>query len=231
MTEINTTSPASTGSARWLKQVVARRFENAGMTYNSGNWLAIIAAVAQISAGSQGDVAEAAKGIANYFAGSGPAFAVSLGSLVFFVGGRRYDQAWAHGFPPDIVKNNQGHLWSAIGAALLCIGLAELSQSGFAICAALVGGFLHVGGKLGSLVDPGHDSSYKLLPLLSRAPAIASLLADINANFDSVGATHSMLPALLIGCNLIWARADTMLMPECSAKRALSRALLASWAP
>ena len=231
MSGIRATKPASLGPARWLTHLMHRRFENAGMTYNTGDWIAIFGAAGQVIITSQGDMAAAAKGLADYFVGSGPALAVSLGSLIFFVGGSRYDQAWANGFPPDIGKNNQGHFWSAIGAALLAAGLVGLSQSSLALGAALVGGFLQIGGKAGSLIDPRRDAFYKYLPLVSRAPAIVSLLADIDANVTSADATHSILPALLIGCNLIWARADTMLMPECMARRALSRMLLAERAP
>ena len=158
---------------------VSKRFANAGLTYNTGNWLAIFAAACQVAASAAGYLTGTASGLAGYFAGNGPSLAASLGSLAFFYGGRCYDKAWARGFPPDQRKNNLGHKWSAIGAALLCAGLAGLSQSNLALSAALIGGVLHVGGKCGSLFDPARDAGYKCLPLLSRIPAVASLCADV----------------------------------------------------
>lgn len=213
-----------------FKSPFGKRFANAGVTYNTGNWLAIVAAACQVAAGSDGGVADAASSLAQAFAGNGPSLAASLGSLAFFYSGRRYSEAWAQGFPPQQDKNNLGHIWSAIGAALLCAGLVGLSRSNLAMSAALAGGVLHVGGKSGSLFDPRHDAIYKVLPLLSRLPAIASLLSDTSESMGQHaqwidGARHSMLPLLLIGCNVIWGRADVMLMPACWVKRALGPAV------
>lgn len=208
-----------------LLRAVARRFANAGVTYNTGNWLAISASALQVAVSSRGDVAETARGFAHAFIGGGPAVAVTLGSLIFFVGGRSYDLAWAHGAPPDRARINAGHFWSALGALFLAAGLVGLAQTAVAHFTALAAGLLHVGGKSGSLLDPRRDRVYKILPLLSRAPVIVSLLVDLGATLARGADERAILPILLLCANLVWARADGALMAEGRVK-ALLRPLL-----
>ncbi len=195
---------------------LAQRLGNAGSTYNAGNVLALAGAIIQIAMTSHGLI-DTAHGIAGHLAGSIPALAASAASIAFLIGGICYDAAWKNGAPPISASLRQGHALSALGALLICLSLVQLSQSPFALMAALVAGVLHVAGKLGCLLDPRRDWLYKWLPLASRLPSTASLLSDAHAPF--------LGPALIL-CNLIWARADAMLMSEGAAKRVLGRILL-----
>jgi hypothetical protein len=227
MTDFRSCASAMTANLGWLKD---KAFGNPGRTYNTGNTLAIGGAVAQVVAASP-DLLTLAHGLTTQFMGNLPSVLITLGSLVFFHSGWNYDQAWANGFPPDAKKNDNGHKGSVAGATLLAAGLYGLAQSDTALLAAVVGGTMHAGGKLGSLIEPEHDATYKFFPLISRAPAGASLMLDILDGMSKYphfmeGAKHSILPAFVIAANIVWARADTMLMPEGPVKRVLSRALL-----
>jgi hypothetical protein len=132
--------------AHWAWQQARNRFKNAGVTYNTGNWLAVCGAVAQVALTAHSGV-EIASGLRDYFAGTLPAIAATLGTIAFFYGGRRYDHAWEHGFPPNDAQNREGHLWSAVGATLITLGLSGLSTTDSAVAAAIVGGALHAGVK------------------------------------------------------------------------------------
>ena len=86
---------------------------------------------------------------------------------------------------------------------------------------AITGGVLHTGGKLGSFLAHSQDRPYKYLPLLSRAPALISL------GLSLPHPTHgTVLPLALVVANLLWARADVMLMPHGRVRTALGRLLL-----
>ncbi len=217
--------------ANTLTRLVKRRFENPGMTYNAGNCLALIAPALQFLISTDGNLAATTRNLEQYFAGNAPSVATTFTSLLFFCSSWNYDRAWDNGFPPDEGKNRWGHGWSAAGAALLTIGMALLSKSQFSLAAAIIGGTLHAGGKAGSLADPQRDWLYKLLPLTSRPFMMASLIEDIRENFTKYphvrdGALHSVLQTLLLGCNLLWGRADIMLMPEGPVREVLHRVLL-----
>ncbi len=204
-------------------------FDSPGKTYNVGNVASILGAVIQVSIKS-GSLQNASVGLGQYFVGNAPAAAVTLASLIFFWGGGIYDDAWKNGFPPDARKNNIGHLFSVAGATLLASGLALLSVADpIAEGSAILGGALHAGGKLGSVVDPQRDSFYKMLPLMSRVPTFAAAAYDVCSNVSKYhpGSPEawllSILPMTYMLCSLIWARGDIMLMPEGRAKNVLGR--------
>ncbi len=209
---------------------IGRRFENAGITYNTGNWGMKFGALAQIALNTHGNPVAVAKEFLTYLIGNRASIEATVGSIAFFYGGRKYDQAWDNGFPPNQKKNDQGHLWSAVGAGFLAKSLVSLSKTNFSLVSAIAGGVLHVGGKLGSYANPRHDAVYKWLPLASRLPAVASLVEDIHHNFASYTPSHaalqSVLPISLVVCNFCFARADIMLAPQGRAQRVLSRAFL-----
>jgi hypothetical protein len=198
------------------REALAQKLNNAGSTYNAGNVLALVGAMIQVAIGSHGLI-DTAQGIFGHLAGSLPALAASAASGAFLIGGVCYDAAWKTGAPPIGSKLQQGHALSALGALLMCLSLVHLSQSRFALVAALLAGGLHVTGKMGCLLDPKRDWFYKWLPLASRLPSTASLVSD---------GFLSLLGVALILCNLIWARADAMLMCDGPAKRALGRMLV-----
>ena len=69
-------------------------------------------------------------------------------------------------------------------------------------------------GKLGAAFG-SRNGVWKLLPLLSRAPAVVSLTADIAADPQSAHAAGAALLAVCVG---IWARADAMLLADRQAR-------------
>jgi hypothetical protein len=214
-------------------------FQNAGQTYNTGNLTALVGAVPQMFFNAGGDLVQTATALYGYFLGNSWAMATTAAAIAFFHGGVRYDEAFApcaEDKPPDLDKNNQGHFWSAIGAGLLGIGMVGLGQTPLAKGSAAAGGILHTFGKTGSLLLPRYDAFFKCLPLASRAPAFISLVEDLRENIVKYprlteAALHSILPFALIGCNLLWGRADVMLMPEGRVRRALGKVLFVPPAP
>jgi hypothetical protein len=210
-------SPIVTLPATWIWNLATSRFKDAGTTYNTGNWLAIFGAIAQVVLVAHSGT-EIASGLKDYFIGNLAAVEATLGTAAFFYGGRKYSQAWERGLPVDESKNRDGHFWSAVGAFLIALGLAGLSTTDCALLAAIVGGALHTGGKAGCLLDQNREKTYKYLPLLSRIPASFSLGLDLAHSAQSV-----ILPTALIVANIVWARADVMLTPPGRANRVLDR--------
>jgi hypothetical protein len=211
MTDVLLAPDAPAAARTPTKRLLAfarRRFANPGIAYNSGNWIALAAAAAAPVLGSHGGLRAAALGFTTVLAGDAAAFAVSLGSLTFFFGGARYDRAWARGAPPDLDCVRQGHALSAFGAACIGVGLALLAKTPLALFTALCGAALHALGKLGSA---WRDEVwlFKALPLASRAPALVSVSVDICTATDW---RRAVAPILLVVCNLVWARADMMLL-------------------
>lgn len=196
-------------------------FNNSGNTYNTGNGLSIVGAVTQSFINSK-DISDTATSLQQYFIGSPSSIAITIGTAIFFAGGYSYDKSFKNPDEPDFGQLKKGHILSALGAGFVALGLSGIAANDLALGAAILGGLMHVGGKLGSVFDEARGNLYKYLPLASRGPALLSLGLDITAsNMDSLPLIGTMIIA-----NLIWARADTMLMDDGIAKRALSRALL-----
>ncbi len=207
-----------TASKDWCQTCVARMFQTPGSTYNTGNAITLAGSILAVASGA-GDQS-LAEGLVNFFAGNLPATAASLGTLAFFYSGRQYDRAWINGSPPDKTLNDRGHLWSAIGASLIALSLVGLSATSFGMAAAIAGGVLHTAGKLGCLIDPKREDYYKFMPLYSRVPALAALALDL---CDPTAGL--ILPTALVVSNVVWARADSMLLPDGPTKRLMSRIL------
>jgi hypothetical protein len=201
------------GVAAQLRGRAAGCFANAGRTYTCGNGLALVAAAVTAIGGS--DRAGLFVNLRQTFVGSTPALAMSFASLTFFLCGAAYDRAHRPAGAADGRYLRAGHALSAIGAATMAFGVAELAVTPLAFDAAVMGGALHVGGKLGALVD-GRSGVWRVLPLLSRALALVSLGADVAADPN---AAHMAGAAMLAICVGIWARADAMLLSARQAQR------------
>lgn len=192
---------------------------NPGFLYNSGNLISVLAAcadcilTAKIAGQSNGP------NFVDYFFGTWPAIFTSMAVAVFLVGGNKYTLAWKNGFPPDQKRNSKGHAISAFGALLIGIALLGLAQNQLALFLALATTCLHAGGKIGSWFAPENDAHFKIMPLLSRAPYVATLSIDVVAqvqhdqNIDFL-IIKLILPVCLIAATLFWARADWLLMPK-----------------
>ncbi len=203
---------------RAFKFATAAGFDNAGRTYNTGNWLALSAAVAvAFAAGLDGSGYVAHLGLA--FFGSLPALLVTAGSLAFFLGGARYDAAYGGPGKPDGSALKQGHGLSGLGAVLVGLGLAGLATTSLGAFAALGGGALHAAGKVGSAIDE-RRGVWKMLPLASRLFSLISVLGDLG---DGPETARAMAAGILLVSIGVWARADMMLLSETQAR------LLATW--
>ena len=192
---------------------------NPGNLYNAGNWLAILAALVQQFLWASADLTALLSGAAAYFFGSWPALLTTLATCTFFIGGRKYAKAWVNGFPPEAEANRAGHLWSALGALLLGIGLVGFAQNETALTLAAISTTLHAGGKLGSALVSKYDAAFKPLPLLSRLPYALSLVFDIVGQVtlpqpEAQLMTNLVMPFALIFCAALWASADCLLMPH-----------------
>src|SRR5208283_3971873 len=147
--------------------------------------------------------------------------ALAIATAIFFWSGEVYHRAWSNGYPPDQKMTQLGDLSSGFGAIALGAGLYLLSNP----LLAATSGFLHAAGKFGSafgvrgeLLFPGLkiDASAlcRSVVLISRVPAIIATTADVfssHARDDSAFAFNSLA---MLACYVIWAIADSMLLPR-----------------
>lgn len=199
-----------------LPHMLAERLRGPGGLYNLGNFLGLSAGIAVQMAHST-DV-EAARALADYLAGDMSALMLTLATLVFFVSGEAYHRAWQNGFPPDRSLTRVGDFLSAIGALALGVALLALGQPFLAATA----GFLHAAGKFGSSVCKTDGASgtdwpwiFRASVLASRIPAMLAALIELAGHLPALvhgGPTlPALMPATLLVCYLLWARADLLL--------------------
>ena len=201
------------------------RLAGPGGLYNLGNALALGAGLAvQASAVETDRPGALLEAVRLYFVGSPGATALTAAILVFFVSGEAYCRAWRGGFPPDQRLNRWGDVLSGIGAVILTAALAAF---GDLLLAALSGALLAFG-KFGSAFRP-EDSRrpdpwpfrFRLAVLASRFPALAALAAQVLTLLQTgAGPRALIMPAVMFGCYLIWARADLLLFAQRPAPRA-----------
>lgn len=203
----------------WLR----RRLAGPGGLYNLGNAIGLAAGIL-IQVGSAGPgltVAEAARSVADYLAGSGAALALTLATLVFFFGGEAYHRAFADKEAPDARLVRRGDVLSGIGAMLLGGGLFALGDP----VLALSSGLLHALGKFGSAVDftrlgASRERSQELHVALrwtvvaSRVPALLVAVIGLAAIATVPAATPEAAPMLLtlLACYALWTLADLLLL-------------------
>ncbi len=190
---------------------------NPGQLYNAGNALAIFGALLSCSVFAGIQKISVAQSIGSFFFGSLPALLATLASVIFWVSGMKYAEAWKHGFPPRARANASGHALSTLGALLIGFALMAMARSEVALALAIVATILHVGGKWGSWTAPDHDAHFKPMPFYSRVPYVTSLCLDIrsdwlNSNTTVDGVPQMLLPLALIFAAAFWARADWCLL-------------------
>jgi hypothetical protein len=195
-----------------------------GHLYNIGNGLMLAGGVGGAVFAAMGDGVSperAIERIADHFIGTPPAVALTLATLVFIAGGAAYSKAWRNGGQaPDPVFNRRGDVLSAVGAAMLGIGLMMLGDALLATFA----GLLHAGGKLGSayagkrrvrtpfgsllLADICKDAV-----LVSRLPALLAAITGLLTVALAIGRLESIVLALsVIVSTVYWALADILLL-------------------
>ena len=189
------------------------RLSGPGGLYNLGNAVALATGVAVVAlspaAGGSGLDA-----VARHLAGSPAALAMTSAILVFFAGGEVYHRATSRRGAPDTALLRLGDLVSAAGALLLSVSLWLLGD----VVTAAVSTVLLAGGKLGSALSPGGRASLPGFPGIdpfrwavaaSRLPALAGLALALATGLPALAALQS---AVLLGCYLVWLRADLLLL-------------------
>jgi hypothetical protein len=191
---------------------------NPGQLYNAGNALAIFGSLLSCAVLAGIQKSSVAYGIGNFFFGSLPAFLATLASVIFWVSGMKYAEAWKYGFPPMAKANAAGHALSTFGALLIGMALMAMARSEVALALAIVATILHVGGKWGSWTAPGSDTYFKPMPFYSRVPYVTSLCLDIRSDWLHSAAVDGvpqiLLPLGLIFAAAFWARADWCLLQK-----------------
>jgi hypothetical protein len=200
------------------------RMNGPGGYYNSGNALGLIVGLAIQIATVPVDLHEGSsviKAMIDYFAGSHGTVALTLATLIFFWGGEVYHRAWARPDAPDPALNRAGDLLSGIGAIALGIALLLLGDP----LLAATSGLLHALGKFGSTFHkPGMPvplwpaawpDPFRSAVLASRLPAILATSVALGWALPEVWSGGSFaalaMPLTLLGCYLLWTRADLLL--------------------
>ena len=156
-----------------------------------------------------------------YIAGSPAAVALAIATAIFFWSGEAYHRAWSNGYPPDQKLTQLGDLFSGFGAIALGVGLYLLSNPFL----AATSGLLHAAGKFGSafgvrgeLLFLGRkiDASTlcRNIVLISRFPAIIATTADLFSSKAHDDRAFAFNAVAMLACYVIWAIADSMLLPQ-----------------
>lgn len=220
MTDLHV-SPALKSSS--LRHAIAARMTGPGGLYNIGNMIGLASGIGFALIGAQG----AGAAIVQHLAGSPGAIALSLAMLVFFASGEFYHRAfaaWDAGQSARCLK--LADALSGIGALLLAVSLICFGDVWLAITSTV----LLAGGKFGNaLLRPdaskvrveyltlsGTTQSrdidpFRMAVVLSRAPAIAGLLVALTTSWPGLTFLEDGPTAILLGCYLLWLRADLLL--------------------
>ena len=195
-----------------LKDEFAQRLSGPGGLYNLGNVLGLLSGLsfhvaAALAVGVTGWAA-----LADYFAGSLGATAITVAMLIFFWSGEQYHKAWAKGAPPDARLNRLGDVSSGWGALALGLGLFLMGHPVLAATA----GLMHAAGKFGSALPatvqmrlPFGPGVFRGVVVASRLPALAAVLIELSRAGD---ADTLVANALLVLCYGLWLKADLALM-------------------
>ena len=209
--------------SRWRTAILSR-LNGPGGLYNLGNVLGFGAGlfVTFLAATESTDSFSNILSIGmRYVVGSPAAVALAIATAIFFWSGEAYHRAWSNGYPPDQKLTQLGDLSSGFGAIALGVGLYLLSNPFL----AATSGLLHAAGKFGSALGVRGEQSFlgckidasalcRNIVLISRVPAIIATTADLfsyKAHNDRVFAFNAV--AMLV-CYVIWAIADSMLLPQ-----------------
>jgi len=192
------------------------RFKGPGALYNIGNIIALLAGIG-VALRDVHNHDEAMAGLHHQFTGSAPAIWLTAAILVFIIAGEVYHRAF-HGCASRRAGLNQAaDLIAGIAAIALTLALIGFGDPAIAV----VAGVILACGKLGSAALPllrldrsAHwDRGLRFAVLASRAPSILSLAMSAAVTFRaSGGVDDALLPLIMIGCFLLWAWADVLLL-------------------
>ena len=216
-------APVARRRSRWRAAILSR-LNGPGGLYNLGNVLGFGAGlfvtflVATESTNSVSNVLSIGM---RYIAGSPAAVALAIATAIFFWSGEAYHRAWSNGYPPDQKLTWLGDLLSGFGAIGLGAGLYLLSNPFL----AATSGLLHAAGKFGStlgvrgellLLGRKIDASAlcRNIVLTSRFPAIVATTADLLSTKAHDDRAFAFNAVAMLACYVIWAIADSMLLPQ-----------------
>lgn len=195
-----------------------------GGYYNLGNPIGLVSGLVQAIVGGAANAGEAAgpgAGIQDHVLGSPAAVALSMATILLFIGAELYHQAWRAAAGTDPALLRCGDLFAAFGALALAVSLACVGNVALALTAAV----LHAAGRLGSVLMPRAQwilrapglppfDPFRIAVVASRLPAV---LAIAFALFPPVlagtpaPADVATQQAILLPCAL-WTRADLLLL-------------------
>lgn len=198
-----------------LKNGLAQRLSGPGGLYNLGNALGLLSGLSfHVSTATAVGVTGWAA-VAEYFAGSLGATAITGAMLIFFWSGEQYHKAWAHGAPPDAQLNRVGDVSSGWGALMLGLGLVLM---GHPVLAA-TSGFMHALGKFGSGLPVRVQArltfgpaAFRGVVVASRLPALAAVLIEVAAKTQAGDVQGAVAGGYLVLCYGLWLRADLALL-------------------
>ena len=206
-----------------FRGALRERMAGPGGFYNLGNAVALGTGIALQLRTANASGTGWSRALLAYFVGSPSATALTVATIVFFVGGEVYHRAWQAGSEPDPFLLRLGDLLSAVGAVALGIGLLILDKP----VLAAFSGLLHALGKLGNSLPPAErmrdrfwprhlPDPFRLSVVVSRIPALlaASLAILAAAAGWAYGSSGSDVAASfgLIVAYLLWTKADVMLL-------------------
>lgn len=199
---------------RLQKFVVARCLGPGGL-YNLGNVIGLSAGLGLQLAHAGGQ--SVSQMVLSYFTGSPQALCMTVATLIFMLSGEAYHRAWDNGSVPSQRLIWWGDFLSGIGALWLGAALFLLGHPWLAATA----GLLHAAGKFGSALYKQHAGTAFNWPVLFRRLVLASRVPAIAASGFEFGVAAArgvplaiLAPATLLGCYLLWAQADILLMEQ-----------------
>ena len=210
-------------SSRWRAAILSR-LNGPGGLYNLGNVLGFVAGlfVTFLAATESTDSVSNILSIGmRYVVGSPAAVALAIATAIFFWSGEAYHRAWSNGYPPDQKLVQLGDLSSGFGAIALGVGLYLLSNPFL----AATSGLLHAAGKFGSAFGVRGELSFlgrkidagalcRNIVLVSRFPAIIATTADVFSAKAHADGAFAFNAVAMLACYVIWAIADSMLLPR-----------------
>ena len=209
--------------SRWRTAILSR-LNGPGGLYNLGNLLGFGAGLFVtflVATELTNSVSNVLSIGVRYIAGSPAAVALAIATAIFFWSGEAYHRAWSNGYPPDQKLTQLGDLSSGFGAIALGVGLYLLSNPFL----AATSGLLHAAGKFGSAFGVRGELSFlgrkvdagalcRNIVLISRFPAIIATTADLFSPKAYDDRAFAFNAVAMLACYVIWAIADSMLLPR-----------------
>lgn len=212
-----------------VRRAIGARMSGPGGLYNLGNLIGLASGIvfAILTARSAGVQANAGEIALVTLAGSPGAFALSVAMVIFFVSGEHYHRSHVAATPDSAAHHlRRADFLSGVAALFLAVSLFCFGDYWLAVTSTvlLAGGkfanaaLSHETGRvrveylgLGGVTSARSFDVFRVVVMLSRAPAIAGLLLALAANWPDLALLQDGPTAMLLGCFLLWLKADMLL--------------------